>query len=96
VIHVEKQQFEAIQAQLDKMTKLLALMALSKEEKESEKIRLLDSMGFRPTEIAKILNKTLSNVTKTLTVMRKKDRATNPANEPESGTPVATEGKPSE
>lgn len=54
------------------MTKLVALLALKGEEKESEKVRLLDSMGFRPTDIANILNKSLSNVTTTLTNIRKK------------------------
>ncbi len=93
---MERQQFEALQEQLTKMTKLIALIALSKEDKESEKIRLLDSIGFRPTEIAKILNKTLSNVTTTLTILRKKAHGGDQPNQPVAATTGETEVKASE
>jgi DNA-directed RNA polymerase specialized sigma24 family protein len=66
---LDKQQFDSLQSQLDKMTKLIAL---KDEERESEKVRLLDTIGFRPSEIARILNKSLSNVTTVLTGIRKK------------------------
>ena len=39
---------------------------------EQEKIELLDSLGFRPVEIAKFLNKSPENVSVQLGIIRKK------------------------
>ncbi|MDG6916954.1 MAG: hypothetical protein JRM85_05095 [Nitrososphaerota archaeon] len=69
---MEEKQFQILGEQIAKITKLVAITALQNVRKESDKILLLDSIGLKPAEIAKILSKSRSNVTKTLTVMRKK------------------------
>lgn len=61
-----------ISGKLDKALRLLALNVLKGYEKEQEKIVLLDSLGFRPVEIAKLLNKSQANVNVVLGSIRKK------------------------
>ena len=61
-----------ISEKLDKNLKLLAIDAVKAIEKEQGKIALLDSLGFRPIEIAKFLNKTDDNVNNQLKELRKK------------------------
>ena len=61
-----------ISGKLDKMLKLLAVDAVKGIEKEQDKIELLDSLGFRTTEIAKLLNKSPENVSVQLGTIRKK------------------------
>lgn len=61
-----------ISEKLDKILKLLAIDAVKAIEKEQGKIALLDSLGFRPIEIAKFLNKTDDNVNRQLNELRKK------------------------
>ena len=61
-----------ISEKLDKILKLLAIDAVKEIEKEQGKIALLDSLGFRPIEIAKFLNKTDDNVNNQLKDLRKK------------------------
>lgn len=63
---------EEISDKLDKMLKLLAIDAVKGFEKESQKIELLDSIGFKPSEIAKMLNKSPENVSVVLGSIRKK------------------------
>ena len=66
-----------ISEKLDKILKFLAIDAVKTIEKEQGKIALLDSLGFRPIEIAKFLNKTDDNVNNQLKDLRKKkDKAT--------------------
>ena len=61
-----------ISEKLDKILKLLAIDAVRTIEKEQGKIALLDSLGFRPVEIAKFLNKSQENVNVVLGAIRKK------------------------
>jgi GTP cyclohydrolase FolE2 len=61
-----------ISGKLDKILKLLAVGAVKKYSKEQDKIELLDSLGFRPVEIAKFLNKSQANVNVQLTLIRNK------------------------
>ncbi len=63
---------EEISDKLDKVLKLLAIDAVKGFEKESQKIELLDSIGFKPSEIAKMLNKSPENVSVVLGSIRKK------------------------
>jgi len=65
-----------ISEKLDKVLRLLALDSVKGYEKESEKIDLLDSIGFRPIEIAKFLNKSQDNVNNRLNEIRKKREST--------------------
>jgi hypothetical protein len=61
-----------ISSKLDKVLRLLALDVVKGYGKEIEKIELLDSLGFRPIEIAKLLNKSQDNVNNRLFEIRKK------------------------
>jgi hypothetical protein len=61
-----------ISGKLDKITKLLAADAIREYGTEQEKIELLDSMGFKSTEIAKLLNKSIQNVCVQLNIISKK------------------------
>jgi hypothetical protein len=61
-----------ISGKLDKILKLLAVGAVKGYSKEQDKIELLDSLGFRPVEISKFLNKSQDNVNVQLSIIRKK------------------------
>ncbi|MEM1577358.1 MAG: hypothetical protein QXT98_07600 [Archaeoglobaceae archaeon] len=61
-----------ISDKLDKIIKLLAFDIAKGIEKEQDKIELLDSLGFRPVDIAKLLNKNLNVITAHLSRIRKK------------------------
>ena len=61
-----------ISSKLDKVLKLLAIDAVKDFEKEQQKIELLDSIGFKPSEISKFLNKSPENVSVVLGSIRKK------------------------
>jgi DNA-directed RNA polymerase specialized sigma24 family protein len=63
---------------------LLALSVVKGFEKELDKIELLDSIGFRPIEIAKFLNKSQDNVNNRLNEIRKKKEATSKKSEAEN------------
>ncbi len=76
---------EEISEKLDKVLKLLAIDAVKGFEKEQQKIELLDSIGFKPSEIAKMLNKSPENVSVVLGSIRKKK---------DQKTPTKTESKP--
>jgi hypothetical protein len=78
---------EEISEKLDKVLKLLAIDAVKSFEKEQQKIELLDSIGFKPSEIAKMLNKSPENVSVVLGSIRKKK---------DQKTPTKTESKPLE
>jgi len=71
-----------ISEKLDKILKLLAIDAVKTIEKEQGKIALLDSLGFRPIEIAKFLNKTDDNVNNQLKDLRKKKEKATKLNAP--------------
>lgn len=66
-----------ISAKLDKVLKLLAIDAVKEYEKEQQKIELLDSIGFKPSEIAKFLNKSPENVSVVLGSIRKRKEMPN-------------------
>jgi DNA-binding CsgD family transcriptional regulator len=61
-----------ISGKLDKILKLLAIDTVKGLSTEQEKIELLDSLGFRPVEIARFLNKSPENVSVQLNIIRKK------------------------
>ena len=61
-----------ISTKLDKILKLLSVDVIKDYSTEKEKIELLDSLGFRPIEIAKLLNKSPENVSVQLGNLRKK------------------------
>lgn len=70
-----------ISGKLDKILKLLAIDAVKSYTTEQEKIELLDSLGFRPVEIAKFLNKSPENVNVQRSIIRKKKMPTSKKSE---------------
>lgn len=88
-----------ISAKLDKILRLLTIDAVKGIEKEQEKIELLDSLGFRPVEISKLLNKSPDNISVQLTIIRKKregkakPKAAEQAQAPQSGEKSVEEEK---
>ena len=61
-----------ISGKMDKILRLLAVDVVRETGTEQEKVDLLDSLGFRPIEIAKLLNKTPDNVSVQLNLIKKK------------------------
>lgn len=86
-----------ISDKMDKMIKLIAASTIKGLESEQEKIELLDSLGFRPIEIAKILSKSPENVSVQLNIIRKKKEKSSKAvakeEKPESATQEAATPK---
>lgn len=87
---------ELLQQISDKMDKLLRLQALEVVKgipEEQGKIELLDSLGFRPVEIAELLNKKPENINVVLSNIRKKkgEKKIKPSSKPQSTT--STSGK---
>jgi len=79
-----------ISSKLDKILRLLTIDIVKGIEKEQDKTELLDSLGFRPVEIPKLLNKSQDNINVQLSKIRKKKepeakpKATEPAQAAES------------
>ena len=63
---------QEISGKMDKLLRLQALEAVKGISGEQGKIELLDSLGFRPIEIAQLLNKTQDNISVQLGIIRKK------------------------
>jgi hypothetical protein len=86
-----------ISGKLDKILKLLAIDAVKGCSAEQEKIELLDSLGFRPVEIAKFLNKSQENVNVQLGLIRKKkEKTTRTSMKPETEKTATQEVKTAE
>ena len=60
---------------LDTLIRLQALLLVRGEPTEQAKVALLDQLGFRPVEIAKMLNKTPENVGMVLLRLKKGKKA---------------------
>ncbi len=69
---MDEKQFAVIVDKLDKMLKLLASENVKGLPKEQDKIEALDRLDFKPSEIAKMLNKSPENVSVVLGIIRKK------------------------
>lgn len=63
---------QEISEKMDKLLRLQALEVVKGIEGEQGKIELLDSLGFRPIDIANLLNKTPENINVVLSNIRKK------------------------
>jgi hypothetical protein len=79
----------AILDKLEKIEKLQALDAVKGMEKEQDKIELLNSLGYRPVDIAKLLGKTPENVSVVLGNIRKKRSPPSTPQQPVTTTIVA-------
>lgn len=62
-----------ITAQLNRITKLLVIIA-TKDQKQREQIEILSRTGFQPKDIADLLGTTPNNVSVTLSDIRKKKK----------------------
>lgn len=84
--NIEKS-IEEISEKLDKILKLLALDVVKELQKDQDKVELLDSLGFRPVEIGRFLNKGTENITAVLSNLKKKKekkktKSDSPASQP--------------
>ncbi|MCW4004984.1 MAG: hypothetical protein NWF04_00085 [Candidatus Bathyarchaeota archaeon] len=66
-----------ISDKIDKLLRLQAIEIVREIPEEKGKIELLDSLGFRPVDIAKFLNKTPENIYVVLSTIRKKKSVNN-------------------
>jgi DNA-directed RNA polymerase specialized sigma24 family protein len=66
---------DEILAELRRIEKLLVLIA-TKNQKQKEQVRLLDSMGFQPKEIGELLGITANAARVALHSVRKKGKLT--------------------
>lgn len=80
------QLLKEISDKMDKLLRLQALEVVREIPEEQGKIELLDSLGFRPIDIAKLLNKTPENINVVLSNIRKKkgEKKTKPSSKPQS------------
>ncbi len=69
---MDEKQFAVIVDKLDKILKLMARREVGGMPKEQDKIEALDSLDFKPGEIAKMLGKSPENVSVVLGNIRKK------------------------
>jgi len=74
-----------ISEKMDKMLRLLAVETVKGIEKEQDKVELLDTLGFRPIEIARLLNKSQDNINVQLNVIRKKREKVAKSQPPDKG-----------
>ncbi len=89
---MDQKQFETLVDKLDKVTRLLAVQTVKGLEKEQDKIELLDSIGFRPSEIDKLLNKTPGYASAALANIKKKQQKA--VQQPATPQPQATPQAP--
>ncbi len=68
------EQFKTITDKLDKVLRLLALETVKGHPHEQDKVDLLDSIGFRPSEIDRLLGKNAGYAAAALGNIRKKER----------------------
>ena len=71
---MEQKQFEEIKEKIDVVIRLLALNLVKDSETNKDKIITLHSLGFKSTEIAKLLGIKANVVTATLSKFRRKKR----------------------
>ena len=69
---MDNQQFEKLMKKIDLLVKLTSLSVIG-NKKFKEQVRILDALGLKPKEIAKILGKTSNQVRVTLHGLRKEE-----------------------
>ncbi len=87
---MEKEQFTVIADKLDKILKLLAAEAVSRKDREQEKIEFLDSLDFKASDIDRYLGKKAGYSSVVLYQLKKKKQPR--AEVGDTTTPPATEG----
>ena len=83
---MDEKQFVVIVDKLDKILKLMARREVGGMPKEQDKIDALDSLDFKPGEIAKMLGKSPENVSVVLGNIRKKRASPTAKTVDQSGT----------
>lgn len=73
---MEKEQFEEIIKRLDLIAKLISLSLIKDEKTLAGKVKVLDASGFKPKEIATLLDKKLNHIHQILHKLRKKEKST--------------------
>lgn len=67
---MDKKGVESLAKKMDVLIKLMAISAL-RDKGFREQVRILDSIGLKPSEISELLGKTANNVRVTLHDIRK-------------------------
>ncbi len=87
---MDPEQFKTFVDKLDKLSRLMAVQAVKGLEEEQAKVELLDSIGFRPSEIDKLLNKSPGYASAALANIKKKQqKAIQPPATPQAQTTQA-------
>ena len=69
---MEKKQFKEIIKRLDLIAKLISLSLVKGEKTLTEKVKVLDASGFKPKEIATLLDKKPNHIHQILHKLRTK------------------------
>lgn len=72
---MEKEQFEEIIKRLDLIAKLISLSLIKDEKPLAGKVKVLDASGFKPKEIATLLDKKLNHIHQILHKLRKEKKS---------------------
>ncbi len=76
---MDERQFATVVDRLDKILRLLTIEAVKGKEKEQDKIDLLDSIGFKSSEIDRLLGKSPGYSSVVISQLRKKKQPKPPA-----------------
>jgi hypothetical protein len=76
---LDERQFTSIADKLDKILRLLAIETVKGKEKEQDKIDLLDSLGFKSSEIDRLLGKSPGYSSVVIAQLKKKKQPKSPA-----------------
>lgn len=78
---MEEKQFEILTKKLDTLAKLFAFNIIDGKA-VNEQVDILDKAGFRPTEIADILDKDPNQIYVTMSLLRKAKKKTSKKEDP--------------
>lgn len=71
---MEQAQFEEIVKRLDLIARLISHNLIKDEKTLADKVKVLDASGFRPKEIASLLNKRPNHIHQILHKLRRKQQ----------------------
>jgi len=72
---VEREQFEEIIKRLDLIAKLISMSLIKDEKTLANKVKVLDASGFRPKEIATLLDKKINHIHQILHKLRTREKS---------------------
>ena len=72
---MEQEQFEDIVKKLDLIAKLISLSLVKDEKTLTDKVKILNASGFKPKEIATLLDKKPNHIRQILHQLRKKENS---------------------